>query len=110
MAPPEVVAGAIPLRSRVSFARERQLNFAITLSYSDFATLSHFPGANIGGIALVYFHKSFAIRGGVSGGLEKIMWEEEEGIGDRRAGRGRGGDQGGIGCEETEEEEEIRIN
>ncbi|EEC84073.1 hypothetical protein OsI_30358 [Oryza sativa Indica Group] len=59
MAPPEVVAGisprgalargkAIPLRSRVSFALERQLNFAIALSDSDFAMLSHFPGANIG--------------------------------------------------------------
>ncbi|BAT06799.1 Os09g0106000 [Oryza sativa Japonica Group] len=59
MAPPEVVAGisprgalargkAIPLRSRVSFTRERQLNFAIALSDSDFAMLSHFPGANIG--------------------------------------------------------------
>ncbi len=40
------VGKAIPLRSRVSFARERQLNFAIALSDSDFATLSHFPGAN----------------------------------------------------------------
>uniref|UniRef100_A0A0E0G6P5 Uncharacterized protein n=1 Tax=Oryza nivara TaxID=4536 RepID=A0A0E0G6P5_ORYNI len=59
MAPPKVVAGisprgalargkAIPLRSRVSFALERQLNFAIALSDSDFAMLSHFPGANIG--------------------------------------------------------------
>uniref|UniRef100_A0A0D3FSW8 Uncharacterized protein n=1 Tax=Oryza barthii TaxID=65489 RepID=A0A0D3FSW8_9ORYZ len=59
MAPPEVVAGisprgtfargkAIPLRSRVSFARERPLNFAIALSDSDFAMLSHFSGANIG--------------------------------------------------------------
>jgi hypothetical protein len=42
------VGKAIPLRSCVSFARERQLNFGIALSDSDFTTLSHFPGANIG--------------------------------------------------------------
>jgi hypothetical protein len=39
---------AIPLRSRGSLARERQLNYAIAFSDRDFASLSHFQRANIG--------------------------------------------------------------